>query len=124
MYERMLDDADLPGANGSAVGSVRRIDRRRRLARCAACARCRRLAPRGAMFYTILRALPGGENFKVIVGVVAICGVGTAGLLHKKGRGYDSMADKRAAQQAEIDAAQREAQVKAPVSSLLVGREK
>jgi len=81
-------------------------------------------APRGAMFYTILRALPGGENFKVIVGVVAICGVGTAGLLHKKGRGYDSMADKRAAQQAEIDAAQREAQVKAPVSSLLVGREK
>ena len=31
------------------------------------------------MFYTILRALPGGENFKVIVGVVAICGVGTAG---------------------------------------------
>jgi len=76
------------------------------------------------MFYTILRALPGGENFKVIVGVGAICGVGTAGLLHKKGRGYDSMADKRAAQQAEIDAAQREAQVKAPVSSLLVGREK
>ena len=79
---------------------------------------------RGAMFYTLLRALPGGENFKVIVGVVAICGVGTAGLLHKKGRGYDSMADKRAAQQAEIDAAQKEAQVKAPVSSLLVGREK
>ena len=76
------------------------------------------------MFYTILRALPGGENFKVIVGVAAICGVGTAGLLHKKGRGYDSMADKRAAQQAEIDAAQKEAQVKAPVSSLLVGREK
>ena len=62
------------------------------------------------MFYTILRALPGGENFKVIVGVVAICGV-DAGLLHKKGRGYDSMADKRAAQQAEIDAAQKEAQV-------------
>ena len=78
---------------------------------------------RGAMFYTLLRALPGGENFKVIVGVVAICGVGTAGLLHKKGRGYDSMADKRAAQQAEMDAAKKEAQVKAPVSSLLVGRE-
>ena len=32
------------------------------------------------------------------------------------------MADKRAAQQAEIDAAQKEAQVKAPVSSLLVGK--
>ena len=108
---------------------------------CAARARCRRIAcplsnqfaacpvedesvRRGAMFYTILRALPGGENFKVIVGVVAICGVGTAGLLHKKGRGYDSMADKRAAQQAEMDAAQKEAQVRAPVSSLLVGRDK
>ena len=61
------------------------------------------------MFYTILRA--GGENFKVIVGVVASTGP-HGGLLHKKGR-HDSMADKRAAQQAEMDAAQKEAQVRA-----------
>ena len=76
------------------------------------------------MLYSILRALPGGDNFKIILGVLTICGVGTLPMLHKKGKGYDSMADKRAAQQAEMDAAQKEAQVRAPVSSLLVGRDK
>ena len=71
------------------------------------------------MLYSILRALPGGDNFKIILGVLTICGVGTLPMLHKKGKGYDSMADKRAA-----EAAQREAAVNAPVSSLLVAREK
>lgn len=45
-----------------------------------------------------------GQNGQIFVGVLFVCGVGAAPLAGKWGKGYDSMADKRAAMEAEAAA--------------------
>ena len=53
------------------------------------------------MIERVLAALPIGDNAKVAVGVATILGIAYGFKSTKKGTGYDSMADKRAAQEVE-----------------------
>ena len=54
-----------------------------------------------SMLHSVLQKLPLGENAKVALGVLFVCGVGTLPMLSKRGKGYDSMADKLAAEKAQ-----------------------
>ena len=49
----------------------------------------------------VFHKLPVGHNMQVLVGVLSICAIGAAPLYGKWGKGYDSMADKKAAMEAE-----------------------
>ena len=53
------------------------------------------------MLYSVLQKLPLGENAKVALGVLFVCGVGALPMLTKRGKGYDSMAYKLAAEKAQ-----------------------
>ena len=53
------------------------------------------------MIHSVLQKLPLGENAKVALGVLFVCGVGTLPMLSKRGKGYDSMADKLAEDKAQ-----------------------
>ncbi|EOD16741.1 hypothetical protein EMIHUDRAFT_451443 [Emiliania huxleyi CCMP1516] len=55
-------------------------------------------ASRG-LFERALLALPVGENARVFLGVCTVVGVAGAFTASKRGVGYDSMADKRAAEE-------------------------
>ncbi len=44
------------------------------------------------MFYRLLQHLPGGENFKVFVGVSFICAASTALLMSRERRATDKLA--------------------------------
>ena len=49
----------------------------------------------------VFHKLPVGQNMQILIGIVCVCGVGAAPLYGKWGKGYDSMADKKAAMEAE-----------------------
>jgi len=62
-----------------------------------------------AYFERMLNLLPVGENMKVFVGTVLICGLGTGMTLTRSGVGYDSMEEKRADKKKKAEAAERQA---------------
>ena len=49
------------------------------------------------MLLTLIQRMPGGENMKVFIGTILCCAIGGAPVLARWGKGYDSMAEKRAA---------------------------
>ena len=51
------------------------------------------------MIASIFKRLPVGDNMKVVIGVVMLCGLGAAPvLLKKENAGYDNMEEKREAE--------------------------
>ena len=57
------------------------------------------------VFATILKALPFGENVKVFIGVVAVCGLGYLPIAMKgdEAIGFDNMEEKREAMNKKAD---------------------